>query len=522
MAHPVRPDEVIEINNFYTATVYEKGAEVVRMVHTLIGEEAFRAGLRLYLERHDGQAVTCDDFRLAMADASGKNLTQFARWYSQAGTPVLDVTGAHDAAARTYTLRVTQSTPPTPGQSHKLPLHVPFAVALLDRDGTPLPLRLRGEPEPRGRSRVLELTEASHTFTFVDVARPPVPSLLRGFSAPVHLQTTRSREDLAFLLAHDDDSFSRWDAGQRLAQEVIVQLVSERARSPSPATAVLVEACRALLRQALAADGGLDRALVAEAMTFPGETMIGDVMPVVDPDAIHDARELVRRTVAGALRAELTSLHARLVEEEPAEYRVEAAHVARRTLKHVCLSFLLALDEPAVWELAEKQFRTAGNMTDRMSALLNLAHSSAPGRGAALAAFYDRFAHEPLVVDKWLRAQATAPHGDVLERVRELTQHPAFSLTNPNKVRALVGGFAANQVGYHRADGGGYAFLADHVLALDKVNPQIAARLCAAGFSRWRRFDARRQPLLRAQLERIARAEGLSRDVYEIATKTMQ
>ncbi len=456
-----------------------------------------------------------------MSDANGRDLRQFERWYSQAGTPVLQVEGTHDQRAETYTLKVTQSTPPTPGQKDKLPLHIPLAMALFDGDGKALPLNLFGEAVTPLTSRVLELTEATHTFTFVNVPRPPVPSLLRGFSAPVNLRVTRSRDELAFLLAHDDDSFSRFDAGQKLAQDVIIEMVAERATTPSPATAVLVEACRVLVGRARDGDPAIDRALVAEVLTFPNEAMLGDAMASVDPDAIHDARDLVRQVVASSLRAELTALYESLVAEEPAPYSTLGTHVARRSLKHVCLSLLMALDEESVWALAERQVASANNMTDRMSALLNLAHSSAPLRAAALDAFYQKFAGESLVVDKWLRTQASAPRRDVIERVRELTQHPAFSITNPNKVRALVGAFIGNQVGYHRADGQGYAFVAEHIIGLHKVNPQIAARLCAGAFSRWRRFDPARQKLMRAQVERIVGVQDLSRDVFEIASKTL-
>ncbi|MEZ5963709.1 MAG: aminopeptidase N [Planctomycetota bacterium] len=521
MAHPVRPDEVIEINNFYTATVYEKGAEVVRMYHTLLGADGFRRGMDLYFQRHDGQAVTCDDFRAAMADANGRDLAQFERWYAQAGTPLLEVATRHDAAAATYTIEVRQSTPPTPGQTEKLPLHLPLAVALIAGDGRKLPLRLRGETGAVGDSRVLELTEGAHEFVFVDVKDPPVASLLRGFSAPVHLRVARTAEDLAFLMAHDDDSVSRWDAGQQLALDVLIEAVGRTQSAPSSSAMALVRACRVLVRQILDGSAGLDRALVAEVLTFPSEAMVGDAMASVDPEAIHAARERTRRLVASELREELQDLHTRLVDEEPPQHGIEAPHVARRALKHVSLSLLMALDEPAVWDRAERQLAAAGNMTDRMSALLNLAHSSTPARRALLEAFYDRFAAESLVVDKWLRVQASAPRPDVLDDVQRLMQHPAFTFTNPNKVRALLGAFVGNQRAFHGADGRGYTFVADQIAALQKLNPQVAARLTAAAFSRWRRFDRGRQARMRAEIERIAAIEGLARDVYEIASRCL-
>ena len=522
LAHPVRPDEVVEINNFYTATVYEKGAEVVRMLHTMLGADAFRAGMDLYVQRHDGQAVTCDDFRAAMADASGRDLMQFGRWYSQAGTPTLDVRGVHDAASSTYTLHVEQRTSPTAGQPEKLPLHLPLAVGLLDDRGRELPLRLRGDDgSVDGRTtRVLEVTQARQTFVFEQVAAPPIPSLLRGFSAPVQLRFPYDRGQLAFLFAHDPDSFNRWDAGQKLALEVMLELVAQaRGGGDLVVEPRLVEACCALI--AAAAHGPADRALIAEALLFPGEAMVGDAMAVVDVDGIHAARELVRKTIGAAARADLLTLHARLRDEAPAEYGLEAADLQRRRLMHVSLSYLTALRDADALERAERQFATARNMTDSLSALTLLTHAQAPGRDAALGAFYARWRSEPLVVDKWLRVQASAPDVDVLTRVRALLAHEAFVLTNPNKVRALIGAFAGNQVRFHASDGAGYEFVASSILELDPINPQVAARITAAAFGRWRRFDAPRQARQRAQLERIAAKPGLSRDVTEIARRTL-
>jgi aminopeptidase N len=519
LAHPVRPDAVIEINNFYTATVYEKGAEVVRMLHTLLSPAGFRAGMDLYVRRHDGQAVSCDDFVQALGDANDRDLAQFRAWYSQAGTPRISVQARFDAAARTYTLRVAQRTPPTPGQPDKVPLHVPLAVGLLGPDGRDLPLRLAGEAAASGTTRVLELRQAEQEFTFLDCAVEPVPSLLRGFSAPVLLEFAYTDAQLAFLLARDSDAFVRWDAGQELAARVMLRLLQQRrAGHALEVPALLIDALRPLIVDGAA--GRLDRALAVEALTLPSEAVLGERLEVVDVEGLFEVHRFVRRSVARALRAELLAAYGALRAEEPADYRPDGPDMARRALKNRCLAYLAAAHEEQGRALAWSQLENAASMTDAQAALACVVHGEHPRRADALRRFYDRWRDDPLVVDKWLSVQASAPTGNVLGEVRALMGHPAFALTNPNRVRALIGAFAANQVQLHAPGGAGYAFLADQVLALDRLNPQVAARLLTP-LNRWRRFDPPRQEAMAAQLRRVAAQPGLSRDAFEIATKAL-
>ncbi|MEW5790775.1 MAG: aminopeptidase N [Pseudomonadota bacterium] len=515
MAHPVRPESYIEISNFYTATVYEKGAEVIRMMHTLLGPAGFRQGMDLYFERHDGQAVTTEDFVKCMEDANGADLGQFRLWYSQAGTPVLEAAGSHDAAERTYTLRVWQSCPPTPGQPEKAPMHIPLALGLLDADGCEIPLQLAGEAAPVGTSRVLNLRQTEESFCFVNVPSAPVPSLLRGFSAPVKLRMAYSDAELAFLLAHDTDPFSRWEAGQQLAGNLMLRLIDEhRAGRPLVLDPALANAYARTLQSA-----DLDPAFKALALTLPAESYVAELMEVVDPQAIHVVREFLRRALAEALRDDWLRAYEAHRDEGP--YRIDGAAIGRRSLKNLCLGYLMSLDEPDPRARCMAQFRSAGNMTDAIGALSLLANSDSAERVEALAAFYERWRHDALVVDKWFTIQATAKLPGTLDEVKRLLQHPAFELKNPNKVRALIGAFAhGNPARFHDAGGAGYAFVAEQVLRLDPLNPQVAARLVAA-LSRWRRFDAGRQALMRAQLERILAAPSLSKDVYEIVAKSL-
>jgi aminopeptidase N len=516
MAHPVRPDSYIEVNNFYTVTVYNKGAEVIRMMQTLLGRDGFRRGMDLYFQRHDGQAVTCDDFVAAMADANGADLSQFTRWYHQAGTPELTVSDGYDPAVRRYTLTVRQSCPPTPGQPHKAPFHIPLALGLLDADGRDLPLQLEGEGESEVTTRVLELREPEHTFHFVNVPTRPVPSLLRDFSAPVKLNSAENDDDLRFRLAHDSDDFNRWDAGQTLAVRAILALVEERRQGREW---TLPESFSAAFGRALAFDA--DPALLAQVLTLPGESYLAERMDVVDVDGIHVARRFVQRTLAERLREPLRVTYQTLRAREREGYRIDAAAIGRRALKNVCLDYLMQLDDAETRALCLDQFRSAGNMTDQLGALAPLANSEGPERADALAAFYDRWRHEPLVVDKWLSLQATSRLPGTLAVVQGLTAHEAFNLRNPNKVRALIGAFSqANPLHFHAADGRGYTFLADRILALNAFNPQIAARLMAA-FTRWGKYDPVRQQGMRDQLERVLSAPDLSPDVYEIAAKSL-
>jgi aminopeptidase N len=472
MKHPVRPQSYLEIRNFYTMTVYEKGAEVVRMQHNLLGEEKFQAGMRLYFQRHDGQAVTCDDFVQAMQDASGIDLGQFKRWYDVAGTPVLDCTGTHDG--RSFVLSVKQSMNP--------PFHIPFAVKV------------------DGHEKVLSLRKSEESFVF-EANTKPVPSLLRGFSAPVILSYPYSEADLLHLLAHDDDPFNRWEAGQRLATSIIL----EKAGQPS---AAFIEAARAVLRDP-------DPAFVAEVLSLPSETFLAEQMTVVDPDKLHEARNALRRALAGALKGEFSNLYGDLFTGKP--YSPDAKSMGRRALRNLCLGYLGELGESG---RAYEQFQRADNMTDSMAALAVLANLDCPERGPALAAFYERWKDETLVVDKWIAVQAGSRLPTTLETVRKLTAHPAFDLKVPNRVYALIRTFAANHVRFHAAGGGGYAFVADQVISLNSLNPQVAARVARA-FDRWRRFDDERRSLAQKQLERIRDTEKLSKDVAEIVGKAL-
>jgi aminopeptidase N len=516
LAHPVRPDSYLEINNFYTTTVYEKGAEVIRMLHTLIGEAAFQRGMQIYFERHDGQAVTCEDFVAAMEVASGRDLTQFRRWYSQAGTPRIALRGEHDPSACTFTLTIAQTTPPTPGQPQKQPLHIPLALGLLDPAGEPLPLRLAGKETPAGSSRVVELTEAEHCFTFSDIPERPVPSLLRGFSAPAILESDADDADRRLLMAHDPDPFVRWEAGQSYALKLMLGLIAEhRAGRALRLDDGLADAFAATL-----ADPDLDHAFLAQALTLPSETYVAEQMAEIDVDGIHVVREFLRAALGERLGSGWSRTYRTLRTNEP--YRFDAAQVGRRALKNLALAYLLAGGGEQGRRLCLAQFRGADNMTDRVAALGLLAESDLPERTEALAEFYARWRDDALVVDKWFALQAMAQRPDAIDVVTGLLGHEAFTLANPNRVRSLIGAFAhGNPTGFHRADGAGYAFVADHVLALDRRNPQVASRL-AQPFGRWRRYDAKRQGHMRDQLERILATEGLSRDVYEIASKSLR
>ena len=516
MAHPVRPDAYIEINNFYTVTVYEKGAEVVRMQRNLLGAEGFRRATDLYFQRHDGQAVTTDDFVRCMADASDRDLEQFRRWYAQAGTPELQVSGRFDAASGIFELKVRQSCQPTPGQPEKAPLHMPFAVGLLDAEGRDLPLRLEGEGARPPGTRMLELSAPEECFRFTALDAAPVPSLLRGFSAPVKVRYDYSDAELMFLMAHDSDGFNRWDAGQTLAQRVILALVTEPADDRVvQVPAGFVEAFRGALNGA-----GEDQALLAEVLTLPSESYLGDQMEVVDVDGIHAAREALRRRIARDLQQDLLALVER--NREVGAYRIEPADIGRRTLKNSLLGYLMAAESEDAVELCLAQYRAGHNMTDVMAALALLADSAAPQREEVLADFEARWGEDPLVMDKWFGVQATATRPDTLRRVRSLMEHPAFSIRNPNKVRALIGAFAAgNPVCFHAADGSGYRFLVDRVLELDPLNPQVASRMLRL-MARWRRYDSSRQALMQAQLRRVRDAAQVSRDLYEIAAKSLE
>lgn len=515
LAHPIRPESYIQINNFYTMTVYEKGAEVVRMIHTLLGPDRFRAGTDLYFSRHDGQAVTTEDFVKAMEDANGVDLTQFKRWYGQAGTPEVKAEGVYDAAAKTWTLKVSQSCKPTPGQPVKEPLVIPISMGLLARGGSSLPLKLKGENSPSpAETRVLLLTKPEETFIFENVPEPPVPSLFRAFSAPIKMNYDYSDADLAFLLARDPDEFNAWDAGQTLYMRTLKRLVEGGAKALSePLYPPLVEAMRATLL-----DSRRDPRLVAEAIRLPEEGYLLEQFDAADPDAAFAAHAFVRKGAATALRALLLETYLKYA---GVPYAADAQSIGRRRLKNVCLRYLTALDDEEARRLASRQADASDNMTDSLAALAALSDSESGDFDRALDVFYKKWESDTLVVDKWFLVQSTARRGDAMERVKKLLSHPKFSMTLPSRVRSLLAGFAMrNPVRFHEKSGAGYAFLADQVLALDKLNPQIAARMLNP-LSAWRKLEPVRGGLMRGELERILREPKLSKDVYEIAAKSL-
>ncbi len=511
MAHPVRPASYIEINNFYTATIYDKGAEVVRMIQTLIGKSAFRRGMDLYFARHDGMAVTCDDFVAAMADASGADFTQFMRWYEQAGTPHLNATGHYDAAKQRYTLNLSQSA--AMGRPDNQPCHIPVAIGLVGADGQDLPLRLAGESAAVSQ-RVLSFKSVSQQFVFEEINSEPVPSLLRDFSAPVVLDFAYSDAGLAHLLAHDSDPFNRWEAGQRLASRLIVKATAAISAGGTPVwPASYADACARVL-----ADSEADPAFAAEALSLPNEATLAEQLDVVDPDALHAARNGLRRYIAEQLSAELQACYERLAPDS--SYSPDPLSAGRRALRNLCLGYLCEIESPLNRALAMRQFDTADNMTDQFASLTVLAQTDSDERTQALDAFYQRWQAEPLVVDKWLQVQAGSRSVNTLAEVERLACHPAFDLRNPNKVYALLRAFGSNHVRFHAADGSGYRFLACQTAKLDAINPQVASRL-ARCFDRWRRFDTGRQTHARAALETIRSHAGLSRDVFEIVERSL-
>ena len=514
LAHPVRPELYHEINNFYTSTVYDKGAEVVRMIRTLLGPETFRKGMDLYFTRHDGQAATVEQFVQCFADVSHRDFfPQFMRWYSQAGTPDIKVAPHYDSRARSYRLDISQSIPPTPGQPNKEPTVIPLAFGLVGENGADLPLVLDGRPLARG---VLELTQASQSFTFTGIAERPIPSLNRGFSAPVKLALPIEPGDLRFLAAHDSDPFNRWQAVQSLAMTLLkANVAAVRAGEPQREDEGLMQALGAILK-----DAKLEPAFIALTLSPPSDADIArEIGSDVDPDAVFTARRRLRGAIGVRHGATLADTYARMITSEP--YRPDAQGAGRRSLKNACLDLLAMTEQDDAIARAFAQYGGADNMTDRMAALETLALHDRPERAAALDDFYRRYADDPLIIDKWLSLQAAIPEPATLDRVRALTKHPAFSDSNPNRIRALIGAFAqVNHTQFNRADGAGYDFVADFVLALDPKNPQVAARLMGA-FRSWRALEAVRRARAEAVLRRVAALPTLSRDVHDIVARTL-
>jgi len=520
MAHPVRPDSYSEINNFYTVTIYEKGSEVVRMIQTLVGRENFRKGMDLYFQRHDGHAVECDDFRAAMADASGRDLTQFERWYSQAGTPHVVAQTHYDENQHTFDLTLSQSCPPTPGQSEKLPFHIPVAIGLLNREGEDIPLLLDGGRDKKSGATtlVLELTEEQKTFRFNHIPAKPTLSILRDFSAPVILEVEYSDSDLAFLAAHDSDAFNRWEAGQRLATRKLLSLTKAAGSSVSSDDASDIDTAVSDIFRATLDDDALEPAFREVALTLPSEIMLSEQMAAIDPAVIHRARQSLRKSLARTLRAQWTAAYES--NQALGAYSPDPVSAGKRGLKNIALSYLAELDDAASHALMQSQYDLADNMTDRLAAISALINSSAPGKDAALAMFYSDFEDEPLVIDKWFSLQAMARSSDV-DVVRRLMRHPAFSLKNPNRARSLIFSFCnGNPARFHAEDGSGYLFWAEQVIALNSINPQVAARL-ARTLDRWRKYAPALQGKMKSALQQVADTRRLSRDVAEVISKAL-
>ena len=533
MAHPVRPDSYVEINNFYTVTIYEKGAEVVRMMHNLVGRDGFARGMKLYFERHDGQAVTCDDFAGAIADANpdsdlARLLPQFKHWYSQAGTPRVRATGQYDAAARTYTLTLAQSCAPTPGQATKEPFVIPVELGLLAQDGSALPLQWPGEDAPGAASRTVVLSESSVQLTFVHVDKAPVPSLLRGFSAPVVLDVDYTDAELLTLLAHDSDAFNRWEAGQRLALRIAINTIADSAIQTGATGQIdqqilpdsFVQAMRAVLRHPQ-----LDAAFKELALALPSETYIAEQLEVVDPQRIHAVREAMRLQLATALQADWQWAYEQ--HQHSGAYRPDAASAGRRALAGMALHMLCLAAQhtgDAVWPgKALQRFKDAGNMTDRFNALNALVGSGHALAAPALARFHAQFKDEPLVLDKWFALQAGACDrgGQVLAQVKQLMNHPDFSLKNPNRARSVIFSYCnANPGAFHRADAAGYVFWSERVIELDAINPQVAARLARA-LDRWKKLAEPWRSGAREAIARVAARPDLSNDVREVVTRAL-
>ncbi|MCF8473795.1 MAG: aminopeptidase N [Emcibacter sp.] len=518
MAHPIRPNSYIEINNFYTVTVYEKGAEVIRMIYNLLGSEKYRKGIDLYFKRHDGQAVTCDDFVAAMEDASGIDLGQFRLWYGQAGTPEITLSHHYDKTSETVTLKFQQSIPDTPNQKSKKPMHIPIAVGLVGRDGQDIPLQLEGENSPKDMqgTRMINLTKENQNFTFVGIKDKVVPSVLRGFSAPVKLKTDLSDTDRLFLLAHDSDSFNRWEAGQDIAVKVIMNL----ARDYGTGKPLIFDGDFGTAIGKILVDTTVDRAFIAEVLILPAEGILGQYKTPIDVDAIHEARKFMRRSLAVQHREQFLSLYKTCQSHEAYGFTSQA--VANRQLKNIALSYLMELEDKSTLGLCLAQFNNADNMTDEIAALSCLVNSSFPEREKAIETFYDKWHHDDLVLDKWFSVQSAVCKPETHDLVRALIKHKDFDIRTPNRVRSVIGSFCGvNLSCFHDKSGRGYDFLGDIIERLDPINPQIASRLVQP-LSRWKYYDLDRQILMKKTLKRIFTLPNLSENTYEIVSKSLK
>ncbi len=511
LAHPVRPTSYIEINNFYTATVYNKGAEVIRMMQTLLGVAGFRKGMDLYFERHDGQAVTTEDFVRCMEEANHADLTQFRLWYSQAGTPEVTVRETYDESAKKYYLHFKQMCPPTPGQTEKQPMHIPIAIGLLTQKGKSIPLYLEGETQAV-ETKVVSLTQAEMTFCFTKIDKKPTPSLLRDFSAPVKLHFDYEDKDLLLLMQHDVDGFNRYEAGQRLMTKIMFKLMEDFKKNKP----LVFPQEIALVFEALFSEP-MEETLLADMLVLPSESYLATLMPVVEVEAIHHVRDFLKTSLAKQLREIFFAAYQEEFDFKP--YSLD--DMGKRRLKNICLGYLMQVGDEDIQDTCLNQFERAGNMTDQLAAFAAFVNNEGHFRAAAIEDFYQQWQHDHLVIDKWFSLQAQSPLPDVLTCVKKLAQHPDFNLKKPNRVRALVGAFAmGNHYYFHAASGEGYHFLSDMVIALDTLNPQVAARLVEP-LTHWRKYDKQRQALMREALEKIKNKSDLSRDVYEIVTKSL-
>jgi len=506
MAHPVRPESYIEINNFYTMTVYEKGSEVIRMMHRLLGAEKYRKAMDLYFERHDGQAVTCEDFVCAMENGSGVDLSQFRLWYSQAGTPEVSVTSHFDKSAKKYELTFKQSIPDTPGQTDKKPMHIPVELGLIDRFGQEL---------LPGGNIMLDLKEEEQVFTFEGLEEKPIPSILRGFSAPIKLSHDLTRDELIFLIGYDTDSFNRWEAAQTISTNIILSIVDDlKADGPKALDPKFIEALRMVLM-----DKSLDKAFIAEMLALPSESVLGQKKTPVAVDGIHTARKYVVSELAYALKDELLSTYQACLTDDPYEFTPEAT--GQRRLKNMVLGYLMEIADENIFKICRDQFYSSNNMTDEIAAFTYLVDSESADREKVIDDFYDKWHKDQLVLDKWFSAQAMSTRSGVLDQMDEMNNHKDFDLKTPNRVRSLISVFCGlNQVSFHDNSGRGYEFLARNIKALDPLNPQIAAGL-AKQLTRWKSFDKDRQKMMISTLEDILKQEGLSKHVYEIVLKSL-
>ncbi|MCW8858924.1 MAG: aminopeptidase N [Deltaproteobacteria bacterium] len=513
MAHPVRPSAYVEVNNFYTTTVYNKGAEVIRMMQTLLGREQFIAGVQLYLKRHDGQAATCDNFVAAMEEAGHIDLTVFKRWYSQSGTPVVTIEQDFDAQQQMLNLKISQYCPATPGQEEKQPFSIPLVLGFIDHGGQDVALQA-SKDNPAPVPRVLNLTEQTMELSFVGVKERPILSPLRGFSAPVKVQCDFSDDDLAFRMAHDSDSFNRWEAGQSLAVKELLRMYDHYEQGqPMSLQDLFVHSWGKAL-----ADEQADMSLLTQLLTLPSEQYLADQLETYNPQIIRIVRDRALRQLAEAQADRLMQLYHRGSAEE-GPYSLTPEAIGRRNLKNFCLTLLLELDSPDAIALCLNQYRSATNMTDRLAAFASLVDSGAVERQAIVADFHQQWKQHPLLIDKWFSVQALAHHDETFDDIEKLLQHPDFSLANPNRARALLGAFYQNLAVFHRQDGRGYRLLVDQIIQLDQSNPQVAARM-AAPLTRWRRLEAKRRELLKQELTLLQQSK-LSRDLYEIISKSL-